>query len=163
MIDPLVVIVSRRDVEAGNTESTLGVLSRLLSDVTTVREYRERVDIAFHDYDADRRELFEIPAVRGFVAKLDDSFPYWLYFLTRGSPGLQALAFCFLAPYLTEEAQRTIWPQRLTELMERRWAPALADLAGKAGWSEAGVNHMLSKAGHYFLEGPRRGFDLGPA
>jgi hypothetical protein len=36
----------------------------------------------------------------------------------------------------------------------------LADLAVKAGLSEADVDHMLTTAGHYFLEGPRRGFDL---
>jgi hypothetical protein len=85
-----------------------------------VREYRERVDIAFRGYDADSRELCEIPDVRRFVANLDESFPYWLYFLSREHPGLQALAFRFLPPCLTEQAQRTIWPQRLTELVERR-------------------------------------------
>ena len=162
MIDPLVVVVSRRDVEAGNIEPTLQVLSRLLADIPTVHEYRERVDIAFHEYDADSRELFEISEVRRFVANLDDAFPYWLYFLSREYTGLRAVAFCFLPPHLTEQAQRTIWPQRLTELVDRRWAPALRDLAAKAGWSEADVNHMLSTAGRYFLEGPRRGFDLGP-
>jgi hypothetical protein len=163
MIEPLVVIVRRHDVEAGNTASTLRVLSRLLAGVATVREYRERVDIAFQGYDTDSRELFEIPEVRRFVAALDDSFPYWLYFLTRESTGLQALAFCFLPPYLTEEAQRTIWPQRLAELVGRRWGPAFADLAAKTGWSEADAAHMLATAGHYFLEGPRRGFDIGLA
>lgn len=162
MIDPLIVVVSRQDVEEKQIEPTLRVLSRLLTDVSTVREYRERVDIAFHGYDGDSREPFEIPEVRRFVARLDDSFPYWLYFLSRESTGLQALAFCFLPPYLTQQAQRTIWPQRLTELVERRWAPALTDLAAKAGWSEADVDQLLATAGHYFLEGPRRGFDLGP-
>ena len=63
---------------------------------------------------------------------------------------------------MIKSGQRSIWPQRLTELVDRRWAPALTDLAPKAGWSEADVDHMLSTAGHYFLEGPRRGFDLGP-
>lgn len=162
LIDPLVVVVSRRDVEAGDIEPTVRVLSRLLADAQTVREYRERVDIAFHGYDADRRELFEVPDVRRFVAALDDSFPYWLYFLSREYAGLLAIAFCFLPPYLTEEVQREIWPQRLTELVERRWAPAAAELAAKAGWSEADIDQMLTTAGHYFLEGPRRGFDLGP-
>ncbi|MGH7309941.1 MAG: chlororespiratory reduction 6 domain-containing protein [Candidatus Rokuibacteriota bacterium] len=161
MIDPLVVVVGRSDVEAGDIQPTLRILFRLLADAVTVREYRERVDMAFQGYDADPRELFEIPEVRRFVAALDDAFPYWLYFLSREYMGLQAIAFCFLPPYLTEDAQRQIWPQRLTELVERRWAPALAELAAKAGWAAADIDELLATAGHYFLEGPRRGFDLG--
>ena len=82
-----------------------------------------------------------------------------LYFLSREYTGLQAIAFCFLPPYLTEDAQRRIWPQRLKELFERRWAPAAADLAAKAGWTATDIDQLFTSAAHYFLEGPRRGFD----
>lgn len=51
LIDPLVVVVDRSDVEMGDIQPTVRVLSRLLADAETVREYRERVDIAFHGYD----------------------------------------------------------------------------------------------------------------
>src|SRR5687767_13173075 len=110
MIDPLVIVVDRADVEACDIQPTLRILSRLLVDAATVRQYRERVDIAFHGYDAVPHELFELVEVRRFVAALDDAFPYWLYFLSRECPGLQAIALCFLPPYLTEAAQRQIWP-----------------------------------------------------
>lgn len=161
MIDPLIIVVGRNDVEAGDLQPTLQVLMGLLSDATTMRQYREGVDIAFHGYDADPRELFEIPEVRGFVAALDGAFPYWLYFLSREYTGLQAIAFCFLPPYLKEEARQRIWPQRLTELVERRWAPAAVDLATKAGWTATDIDQLFTTAAHYFLEGPRRGFRLG--
>jgi len=161
LVNPLTVVVDRGDVEAGNIQPTLNVLCRLLADAATVREYRQRVDVSFHGYDTDARELFEIPEVRRFVAALDDAFPYWLYFLSRECLGLQAIALCFLPPFLTAEAQRRIWPQRLTELFERRWAPATADLACKAGLPPTDVDELLVTAGHYFLEGPRRGFNLG--
>jgi len=66
--DFLLVVVSKQDVLAANTEPTLQVLSQLLVSAETVRRYRERVDIAFHGYETDHRELFEIPEVRSFVA-----------------------------------------------------------------------------------------------
>ena len=109
MIEPLVVIVRRHDVEAGNTASTLRVLSRLLAGVATVREYRERVDIAFQGYDTDSRELFEIPEVRRFVAALDDSFPYWLYFLVRFTGGHAGCRAEYLA-CSGESLSRTLIP-----------------------------------------------------
>lgn len=156
MADYACVVVSRDDVQASNPAPTLAVLGRLLKDVPSVRRFRERVDITFHGYDLDKRELWEIPEVRNFVYQLDESFPYWLYYLTRYSSGLLAIAYCFLPPFLTEEAQREEWPRRLADLVERRWGPALVDLALKAGWTMRDVDDMLTSAGVYFLEGPRR-------
>ena len=161
--DPLVVVVDRQDVERSDTSAVLRVLKGLLDAPSTAKQYRERVDIAFHGYDADHRELFEIPEVRQFVVELDVGFPYWLYFMTRQSTGLQAVAFCFLPPYLTANAQRAIWPQRLGELIERRWGPALGHIGGYVGLREEEVTRMLADSGHYFLEGPRLGFDPSTA
>jgi hypothetical protein len=152
---PLVGVVSRTDVEAADPTSTLNVLSRLLESPEIAKNYHERVDIAFHGYDHDRRELFEIPEVREFVARLDASFPYWLFFLSKHSTGLQALAFCFLPPFLPEEAKRSVWPQRLSDLVARRWGPALTGLAANLGYTHTEIDNMMTDAGHYFLEGPR--------
>lgn len=155
-IDPVIVVVSRLDVNANRIKPTLTTLQKFLADSQVTRRYKERVDICFHGYDDDPQELFEIQNVRKFVQQLDDAFPYWLYFLTRESTGLQALAFCFLPPFLTEVARRRIWPERLAELLERRWGPALADLAFKAGWTAEEIHAMRASAMHYFLEGPFR-------
>lgn len=124
--NPLVVVVSRQDVERCDPAPTLAVLSRLLESVDVARDHCERVDIAFHGYDSDPAELFEIPEVRTFVYKLDEQFPYWLYFLTKAGTGLQALALCFLPPFLRPEAKRTIWPERLMQLLEVGGCPLLA-------------------------------------
>jgi hypothetical protein len=47
----------------------------------SAKEFFERVDIAFHGYDHDSRELFEIPDVRAHANQLDEQFPFWLFFL----------------------------------------------------------------------------------
>lgn len=159
-IDPIRIVVARADVEAGNVTSTLEVLRQLTRSVETIRAWKGKVDIAFHGYDHDRRELFEIPAVRVFVSTLDAEFPYWLFFLTKYGTGLHALAFCFLPPFLTDEAQAEIWPERLGQLLEGRWIPALAHIATAAGYSDAELASMVGEAAHYFAEGPRLPFDV---
>lgn len=154
------LVVSRRAVEGGDITEVLPALTRLLASPDLARGYRRQVDIAFHGYDNDPRELFEITEVRSFVYALDAEFPYWLYFLTLGGFGLQAIAFCFLPPFLTEEGRRKEWGPRLTALVESRWGPALAALASQLGHSDSDVDQMLATAGHYFIEGPARPLDV---
>jgi hypothetical protein len=80
-VDSLSVVASRQDVEASDVNPTLEVLNRLLQDRETVVRFRGRLDLGFHGYDDDPRELYEIDEVRRFVAELDRKFPFWLYFL----------------------------------------------------------------------------------
>jgi len=84
-LDPLVVVVSRAEVEAMDTSAALTVLKRLLESPTTARAFVERVDIAFHGYDQTNQELFEIPEVRNFVCELDQQFPFLALFLVEAS------------------------------------------------------------------------------
>lgn len=149
--DSLAVVVSRDDVEKEDVTPTLNVLKRLLENVRIVRHYRNKVDLGFHGYDEDPRELDEIEEVRRFIAMLDACFPYWLYFLTKYGTGLQAVALCSLPPQLAPDAQ----PQALFELIERRWRPALVELASNAGWSSAEIDGMLTEAAQYFGNGPQ--------
>jgi hypothetical protein len=161
--NPLVVIVSRQDVERCDVALTLSVLAPLLESVSVIRSFEERVEIAFHGYDSNPSELYELVEVRAFVYKLDEQFPYWLFFLTKEGTGLQALAWCFLPPFLTEEGQRTVWPERVMALLERRWLPALGDLCTKIGFDESDIQQRFAAAAHYFVEGPRQPFDPNAA
>jgi hypothetical protein len=76
----------------------------------TARHFAESVDIAFHGYDDIALELFEMPEVRSFVAKLDEKFPYWFFFLSKHNLGLQCVLLCFLPPSLTETARAEVFP-----------------------------------------------------
>jgi hypothetical protein len=152
--DALFLVVSRRDVEAGDLTEILGSLNHLISTTEIARSYRERVDIAFEGYDQYQRELWEIREVREFVYKLDEQFPYWLFFLDKKLLGLRCLAWCFLPPDLTEEAQKRIHPQRLDELLEQRWFPALNALAGATGISEIELRSISDRSVEYLVNGP---------
>ena len=88
-----------------------------MSTPARARSFFEQLDIAFHGYDNDQRELFEIPEVRDFVNWLDDQFPFWLFFLTKKGLGLQCIMLCLMPPHLTDEARKTVLPRRLDELL----------------------------------------------
>lgn len=113
----------------------------------------ERVDIAFHGYDRQANELFEIAAVRQYVHELDIQFPYWLYFLSKRHLGLQSLIYCFLPPFLMEEARNRIFPERINQLLAQRWYPAMAQMCQLTGLSDAQVEHLVDRALLYITEG----------
>lgn len=155
-ISPLVIVISRDEVERNDISSPLVPLKWLLSNPGTTRKFRTQVDIAFDGYNHVREELFEIPEVRNYIYALDDQFPFWLYFLSRELLGLQCLAFCFLPPYLTEVARKEIHPERFANLIENRWGPALLQVCSTAGHTEAEADELLRSALEYFTAGPTK-------
>ena len=152
-IDPLVVTVSREEINSGNIEPALSILKQLISSPDMATTYKEKIDIAFHGYDTDSRELFEVPEVRDYVHKLDEKFPFWLYFLSKKHLGLQALLFCFLPPYLTEEAKTEIYPQKIDELLTKCWFPAMNHIVDFVGMSEKENEVMTERAIRYITHG----------
>jgi hypothetical protein len=150
----LMLVVSRLEVESGDTSGPLSTLKHLISSQQMIRDFRTRVDIAFDGYNETPEELFEITQVRNYVYALDEQFPYWLYFLSRDYPGLQCITLCFLPPYLTDEARARIHPQRLGDLIERRWGPALNHICTAAGFPQSEADALLESAFIYYKHGP---------
>lgn len=93
-VDFLAVGIGREDVERCDLKAILSVLKRLLRDRWTVERFRGRLDLGFHGYDHDPRELHEIEEVRRFVAELDKKFPFWLYFLNLDNDTLVVIFLC---------------------------------------------------------------------
>lgn len=152
-IDPLVIVISRNEVEAMDISAALGTLKKLTDSPDTAREFVERVDIAFHGYDHIRDELFEIPEVRNFVYKLDDQFPFWLYFLSKRHLGLQCILWCFLPPFLTDDARSRIFPERVNDLLTKRWLPAMNHICEYVGFSESQIEQLTERAMAYITKG----------
>jgi hypothetical protein len=153
-VDPLVVVISRAEVEAGDISSVIDVLQTLIQSPDQVRAFRERVDIAFRGYDHDRRELFEISEVRNFVYQLDEQFPFWLFFLSKHHFGLQCLFLCFLPPFLTDEARARIFSERINGLLLNRWLPAMNHICKYVGVSENEVEPLTDRVMKYITRGP---------
>ena len=153
MADFLTVVISKHEVDTGEISGPLGILRRLIESPTTARQFAERVDIVFHGYDDVPQELFEIQEVRSFVARLDEEFPYWLFFLSKSCLGLQCLFFCFLPPSLTETARARVFPSRIGELLTRRWFPAMNHICNYAGFSELEVKALTDRVEAYITRG----------
>ena len=152
--DPVTVTISKEEVNAGDVSGAISVFGRLIKTPNIARTMFERVDVSFHGYDQDRRELFEIPEVRDFVYKLDEEFPFWLFFLSKKHISLQAIALCFLPPYLTEEAKRTVLPQHLDRLLNNRWWPAMNEICEVVGFTEDDIEQLSGRVVSYFISGP---------
>jgi len=152
-VDPLVLVISRAEVDAMDTSAALRVLKRLTESPDTAREFMERVDISFHGYDHTQQELFEIPEVRNFVYQLDEQFPFWLYFLSKRHLGLQRLLLCFLPPFLTDDGRRKIFPERINDLLTKRWFPALNHICVYVGFPENQIEGLTERALAYITDG----------
>lgn len=112
-----------------------------------------KVNIAFDGYNQDSRELFEIPEVRTYVYKIDEKFPFWLFFMSTHDTGLQCIMFCFLPPYLIDEARAKIHPRRLSDLLTSRWFPAMNHVSGYAGLTENEIEQLTKRVSLYFTSG----------
>ena len=154
MFDPFIIVVSSDEVLSEDIEPALGTLKKLTESPQVARSYREIVDIAFHGYDDYPEELFEIPEVRNYVYKLDEQFPFWLYFLSKMHLGLQALLLCFLPPYLKEEAKQEIFPERINDLLTKRWFPALNHIGDYVGMAETENEAIMERTIQYIFNGP---------
>ena len=150
---PLYILISREEVEARDRTAPLATLKSLISSPEIAKSYMENVDVIFGGYDSDSRELFEIPEVRDYVYKLDDEFPYWLFFLSKYGSGLQCLLLCFLPPYLTEEARVKIHTERTRDLLLDRWLPAMNQVSEFAELSGDEIDELTERALDYIVNG----------
>lgn len=152
-VEPLVIVVSKQEVNSRDTLPALSILNKLLSSPETARKYKENVEIAFHGYDDNAFELFEIDAVREYVALLDDEFPFWLYFLSKQYLGLQCIIHCFLPPFLTEEGKRDVFPERIGMYLMNRGFPAMNHICEYVGCSEEEIEKLTERAMQYIETG----------
>lgn len=89
-------IIDRPEVIAQETIRPREFFDRLRSTKELTYHCQGKVEISFHGYDYDRRELFEIEEVRKFVPQLCAALPELLFFIRTQQPthALRALALC---------------------------------------------------------------------
>lgn len=87
-------IIDRIDIEEDNIDITLDFLNHLISSREHALRYMGRFEIMIHGYDDDPRELHEIPEVLGYLKKLNESYPYWLFIQHEDGLWLKVLMHC---------------------------------------------------------------------
>lgn len=152
--DFVTIVASKEEVLAGDTSGVLTALRTLIASPESALHWKEKVDFAVDGYSDVQGELFEIPEIRDFIAAVDDKFPFWLFFLSKRALGLQCIAYCFLPPFLKPEARARIFPERLDDLLSRRWFPAMNQVCDWVGLSESEIERMSDRSVEYLLTGP---------
>ncbi len=96
VFDPVVFIVGKDDVEALNVRPLREFFDRLLVSKELAAHCQGKVDIWFHGYDDDPRELFEVPEVRAYIARAHAILPELFFFasIDPSAAVLKTFAFC---------------------------------------------------------------------
>lgn len=89
-------IIDRAEVESLDTSSVRTFFDRLLLTKELAAHCQGKVEISFHGYDEDPRELFEILEVRRYVSVLVEALPELFFFAYTGECAntLKAVALC---------------------------------------------------------------------
>lgn len=156
VIEPVIIVVTRSEVERGDVTIVMEPLAALYATPEAARAHLGRLDVAFAGYDDDSRELFEIDEVREFVRRLDERFPYWMFFQSRYGTSLHCILLCFMPPFLTDEAKKKYFPDQLVALIEKRWLPATEKMCSYAGLTENDIEDLLNSFVDYATRGPQR-------
>ncbi len=93
----VILELSRREIDSGNIAGALERLHVLTDSAENVLRYKASLIFQVTGYDADSRELPEIPAVRQFFQALVAEWPHWFWFLPP-HVGLEELLLSLLCP-----------------------------------------------------------------
>lgn len=151
--DPLCLVVPREEVRRQDITPVLSTLRKLLESPEVARAHRESVDLVFAGYHDAQLEFGEIKEVRDYVRKLDAKFPFWLFFMAKGRPGLKCIISCHLLPFLTDTGKAKHHPGQLERLLNKRWFPAMnivaeyAELTGEEIAEMTGGFHWYAQTG----------------
>ena len=152
-INPLIIVVSKKEVQDRNIEPALDVLRSLIVLPEISKMYKENVEIIFQGYNINSSELFKIKPVREYVNLLDNEFPFWFYFLSKEYLGLQSMIHCFIPPILTDEGKREVFPDRIGYYLMNRAFPAMNHICQYVGCSKEEIEDLINSGMRYIESG----------
>jgi len=124
--EPVVLLISRREVEAGDLASVLSRLKPFLATREDAWRYRGQMTLVIDGYNSDPRELVDIPEVRTLLRGLEDSWPEWAYFFNQVDDSIKLLLSCvagrrFLGRGAVEMDADLVASASLKSTRTRRW------------------------------------------
>jgi len=150
--DLLVIEISKVEIESRDISPTLAILKALLEPQNAQRFY-EKLELCVGGYDADPRELCEIPEVRESMYRLDQEFPYWLYFINKLSLSLQFITFSICEIHEEDDGGISLNPRSLHDFLARRFA-AVNVLLEQGLLNEIENERLSTKVMAYYMGEP---------
>ena len=122
VVDPVVLMLSRREVEVGDVLPAVSRLHTLLSTPEAIWHYRGQMSLVVDGYTNDPRELVAIVEVRDFLRGLDRQWPYWSFFFNQVDDSIKLLASCLCGSYYPGGGLVEIDHQKLGKFLTRGFA-----------------------------------------
>jgi hypothetical protein len=94
MTEPVVLLISRREVEQADLASVLSRLKVFLATREDAWRYRGQMTLVVDGYNHDPRELVDIPEVRSLLRRLEAEWPYWAFFFNQVDDSIKLLLSC---------------------------------------------------------------------
>ena len=92
--EPVVLLISHREVAAGDIASVLSRLKVFLATREDAWRYRGQMTLVVDGYNNDPRELVDIAEVRTLLRGLEAEWPYWAYFFNQVDDSIKLLLSC---------------------------------------------------------------------
>ena len=92
--EPVVLLISRREVEQADLASVLSRLKVFLATREDAWRYRGQMTLVVDGYNHDPRELVDIPEVRTLLRRLEAEWPYWAFFFNQVDDSIKLLLSC---------------------------------------------------------------------
>lgn len=145
LADPVVFVITRQQIEAEDAEISLEFLRSLVPTDNPQRiwSHKGRLSLVISGYDADPRELFEIPEVRRYLRSIDEHWPFWLFFLNQVDESIKVVAACLASTVEVAPGMAHIDPAGLQRFMERAFT-AVNFIFETCGFPES-ENEALSR------------------
>lgn len=152
--DHFCYIIGREEIKSLDVTEARAFFDRIRSSKELVAHCQGRVEIGFHGYDTDPRELFEIPEMRKFVPILADALPDLFFFAYTGERGhtLKTFAMC-----LTEVKKLSNMPNEKNKIPVEVLTDKIAEFL-ESHW--LGLNELTEWVGMPIEENKRISFDV---
>jgi len=129
-------IIGRDQVETFDVSDVRSFFDRIQSTRELAAHCQGKIELSFHGYDNDHRELYEVPEVRAFVSILSEALPELFFFANTGDrcQGLKTIAMCLTevkklsdAPNAQNQIQVEVSTANIAFFMQRHW-PGLNEM-----------------------------------
>ncbi len=151
--EPVVLMISRRQVEQHDIASLLDELKPLLAKREDTWLYRGQMSLTVDGYNHDPRELVEIPEVRSLLRAFERAWPYWAFFFNHVDDSIKILGSCVCGSSYPGRGAVEIDADQLRDFLMRGFA-GMNELFEKHGFPEhdlevmsRGVAEVIEQAG----------------
>ena len=117
--DPVVLMISRRQVEQQDLASVLDALKLFTANREDAWLYRGQMSLVVDGYNHDPRDLVDIPEVRSLLKRLGAEWPYWGFFFNQVDDSIKILGSCCCGVEFPGRSAAVIDPALLTGFLTR--------------------------------------------